>query len=248
MKIFINSLQEGRRIPCDCRINGSENKVCIIAHGFASSKESGTAQMMLEHLASMGIGGIAFDFPCHGESTAEFTALTVDNCLSDLRMVELYAKSLAKDAEICYFGSSFGAYITLCHICSREHEGREAFLRCAAVDMDHAFDDSWDVIENQLTELGYGIYDPGFGDGLKLSREFFESLRGRSVFDMELPDDFSVRMIHGLDDDVVAPEAAKEYASKVGCPIYLIPGTGHQINNEEGIETLLRETKTFFGR
>ena len=248
MKTFIPSSQAGRNIPCDCRISGNEKKVCIIAHGFASSKQSGTAQMMLDHLPSFGVGGIAFDFPCHGESGAEFGALTVDSCLSDMRAVELYAKTLAKDAEIVYFGSSFGAYITLCHLCSCEHEGKRAFLRCAAVDMDHAFDDVMDTIEGQLETLGYGIYDPGFGDGLKLSRGFFDSLKGRSVFDMELPAGAEIRMIHGLADDVVDPEAAKSYAAKIGCPIYLIPGTGHSIDNEEGISTLREKTAEFFGR
>lgn len=235
----------GRLIPCDLRLHGSEKKVCIIAHGFASSKESSTAQMLLDHLEKMGLGAVAFDFPCHGTSTADYTALTVDACLQDMAAVEAYIHEALPEAEICHFGSSYGAYMSLLRI-MQTGEGRCAFLRCAAVDMDHAFDDVMESIEAQIRQLGHAIYDPGFGPGLKLSPAFFESLKGRSVFEMELPEGTKIEMIHGLADPVVKVEAARAYAEKIGCRINLIPEADHSIATPEGISTLLERTEIFF--
>lgn len=235
----------GRLIPCDVRLHGSEQRVCIIAHGFASSKESSTAQMMLDHLEKMGLGAVAFDFPCHGTSTADYTALTVDACLQDMRAVENYVLEAAPGAEICHFGSSYGAYISLLRIIE-SGEPRRAFLRCAAVDMDHAFDDVMPAIEGQIAQMGYSIYDPGFGPGLKLTQEFFNTLRDRSVFEMELPEGARIEMIHGLADPVVKVESARAYAEKIGCRINLIPEADHSIATAEGISTLLERTEVFY--
>ena len=224
----------GRLIPCDVRLHGEEKRVCIIAHGFASSKESSTAQMLLDHLEKMGLGAVAFDFPCHGTSTADYKALTVDACLQDMAAVEAYVMEAVPEAEICHFGSSFGAYMSILRMVQVD-QPRRAFLRCAAVDMDHAFDDVADA-----------IYDPGFGPGLKLDPAFFDSLKGRSVFEMELPEGTAIEMIHGLADPVVKVESAKAYAEKIGCRINLIPEADHSIATPEGISTLLERTEVFF--
>ncbi|MDD6315811.1 MAG: alpha/beta fold hydrolase [Clostridia bacterium] len=236
----------GRQIPVEYRLPADARRVCIIAHGFASSKESATAQMMLDHLEKLGLGAFAFDFPCHGASSAPWQQLTVDACLADLRQVEAFARTRASEAEVCYFGSSFGAYITILHLCTDPGAGRRAFLRCAAVDMDHAFDHQAETIGCQLRQLGYALYDTGYGPQLRLSGAFFESLRGRSVFDLPLPPDARLEMIHGLSDDVVDPAAARAYAAAAGCRINLIPGADHRIATPEGIQTLLERTAYFF--
>lgn len=236
----------GRRIPVEYRLPADARRVCIIAHGFASSKASATAQMMLDHLEKLGLGAFAFDFPCHGESDAPWQQLTVDACLHDLRQVEAHVRALAPGAEICYFGSSFGAYITLLHLCGGTAAGRRAFLRCAAVDMDHAFDHLAETIGCQLRQLGYALYDTGYGPQLRLSAAFFDSLRGRSVFDLPLPEGARLEMIHGLCDDVVNPDHARAYAAHAGCRIDLIPEADHRIATDEGIQTLLERTAAFF--
>ena len=44
---------------------GSGDKVVIVAHGFASSKESPTVEMLAKELPEKGIGVAALDFPAH---------------------------------------------------------------------------------------------------------------------------------------------------------------------------------------
>ncbi len=63
---------------------GGGDKVVIVAHGFASSKESPTVEMLMKELPKKGISTAAMDFPAHGESPADGDFLTVENCVRDL--------------------------------------------------------------------------------------------------------------------------------------------------------------------
>jgi hypothetical protein len=55
--------------------------------------------------------------------------------------MEQIAAEKAPEAEICYFSSSFGAYITLIYLTTREHRGKKAFLRSAAVNMPDKYEE-----------------------------------------------------------------------------------------------------------
>ena len=70
-------------IPYIENLRGDEEQVVIIAHGFGSSMQSPTAQMVLENLPKVGIGAIAFDFPAHGASLVDGDTLSVANCIAD---------------------------------------------------------------------------------------------------------------------------------------------------------------------
>ncbi len=236
----------GCGIPADCTIRGDEKLLCVIMHGFASSRKSSTAQLMLEHCASLGAAAIAFDWPCHGDSVAPYTALTVDRCQSDLRAVERWAHERAPQAEVVYFGSSFGGYNALLHLCSGESLGKRAFLRSGAVNMNELLTLDTPGVREALAERGFWHYDAGFGDGLDLCEAFFTTLTANSPFALELPRGAEVWMLHGAEDTVIDPAAAQRYAAEKRCLLTLVPGTGHSIDSEQGIDALLRLTKSFF--
>lgn len=56
----------GYNIPCRHTIQGGESMVCLITHGFGSSKDSPTAQLLAGELPRHGIGTLALDLPAHG--------------------------------------------------------------------------------------------------------------------------------------------------------------------------------------
>ena len=236
----------GYMIPLDADIRGGEKLACIISHGFASSRKSTTAQMMMAHCRSMGMASVAFDWVCHGESRAHYSRLTVDACLDDLVAVERWISLQLPDAEIVYFGSSFGAYLDICHICSGRSLGRRAFLRSAAVDMDVSFGVKTPEVMAGLARDGYYKYDPGFGDGLKLCESFFDSLAARSAFNADLPGEARLFMVHGTCDEEVSPGSARRYAYEKGVPLVLVPGAGHGIETPEGLRDIKAFTRAFY--
>ena len=58
--------------------------VCLITHGFGSSKDSPTAQLLAGELPRHGIGTLALDLPAHGDSPVDGDALSIRHCLDDL--------------------------------------------------------------------------------------------------------------------------------------------------------------------
>ena len=108
--------REGYSIPVLYNISGEEPTVVLISHGFGSTKESPTVELMAKFLKKQGMGFLALDFPAHGESPVSGEAFTVDNCLSDLSSAEEKILTEAPEAKIFYFSSSFGGYINFTHL------------------------------------------------------------------------------------------------------------------------------------
>jgi len=57
-------------------------------------------------LPEHGIGGVAFDFPAHGDSPVNGDEMRIDGCIDDLKSIENMVKNEYPDSEIYYFGSS----------------------------------------------------------------------------------------------------------------------------------------------
>lgn len=85
----------GYNIPCRHTIQGGESMVCLITHGFGSSKDSPTAQLLAGELPRHGIGTLALDLPAHGDSPVDGDALSIRHCLDDLARAEARALELA---------------------------------------------------------------------------------------------------------------------------------------------------------
>ena len=53
-------------VPCVSEVPDGAKKIVIAVHGFTSSKESATVQMLLQRLPSAGLGVVGIDLPGHG--------------------------------------------------------------------------------------------------------------------------------------------------------------------------------------
>ena len=139
MKTLFLPGQNGYAIPLVHTLTGKEEKVCLLTHGFGSSKDSPTARLALAQFPAWGIGVAALDLPAHGESPVSGHFLRIENCLNDLAAVEAWIIGICPQAEILYFSSSFGAYLNLIYLARRPHKGTHSFLRSAAVGMPQLF-------------------------------------------------------------------------------------------------------------
>jgi pimeloyl-ACP methyl ester carboxylesterase len=236
----------GYTIPCIHTLSGNEDIVCIISHGFGSSKGSPTAQMMLEELPDNGIGAIAFDWPCHGESDAKDGQLRIKRCLDDLASVEEFVRDFSPNAEIVYFSSSFGAYINLIYISHRPHLGTKSFLRSAAVNMPELFDSISQENEMELQKYGYYTLDDGYIRPLHITQGFLDDLKQNDLFNIYQNGDVEVRMIHGDQDETISVLAAKRFATQFDIPITIVPGGDHRLSSEEAISKVLYESTMYY--
>lgn len=221
-------------IPCELIYPDEQKAFVIITHGFGSSKESQTAQMMLHDLSAKGFGAIAYDLPAHGTNAALDTPLTLENCMASLMTVESYIAERFLFPRIYYFSSSFGAYITLLSLAKNRHLGDKAFLRSAAVNMPELFTKDPDPeIIRELETSGSYMLDQAGPAPVRITRQFFEDLKANDLFAAadQIPfDDVEIMMAHGEKDMVIDPGAARRFSQENNVPLTMLEGEDHTLS------------------
>ena len=238
-------------IACLHNVTGGEKIVVIISHGFGSSKESPTAMTLAETLTSRGMGAFAYDFPGHGESPVSGEMLRIESCLDDLAAVEAHVRTLAPQAEIMYFSSSFGAYINLIYLAKRSHAGSRSFLRSAAVNMPGIFRErETPEITKQLEEQGYFIMDLDYVRPLKVTREFCHDLASNDVFSLYkqgiIKSRTQIAMIHGEADETASVKDARCFASQSGADLLIVEGGSHRLMDPGQMDLVMKTAMDFF--
>ena len=66
MENFTLEKADGHLVACVSEIPDHPKGIAIAVHGFTSSKESSTVQLLLRRLPEAGIGVIGIDLPAHG--------------------------------------------------------------------------------------------------------------------------------------------------------------------------------------
>ena len=205
MEKILLTKANGHEIPCIAEFPKDLKKLVIVVHGYDSSKESENAANLMRRLPRKGFGVLAYDQPGHGSAQAAAEELTVENCLDSLACVEDCLADRYPDTEICYFGSSFGAYILLIYLATRPHRGSRAFLRCAAVNFPELAEEAG-AEDTELMDL-FALYDRARPEGIRIA------------------------FAHGSADSTVKVEAAIEFTERFGYPLTVFPGEEHTISD-----------------
>ena len=203
MEKFVLTKNNGYKIPCIAEFPADLKKVVIVIHGYDSSKESMNVENLMEILPPKGFGVMAYDQPNHGSEEAAEEGLSIEACVDSLAKVEEYVAERFPEKEVCYFGSSFGAYILGIFLTTRPHRGHKAFMRCAAVNFP----------ELDLDERAKAI----------------EPVDLYALFDKARPEGVEIAFAHGEKDSSVPVAAAIDFAERYGYPITVFPGEEHPI-------------------
>ena len=240
MHNFTLTKSNSHKVACVEEIPDHAGMVAIAVHGFTSSKESPTVQMLLRRLPEAGIGVVGIDLPSHGMEDSYEEELRLSSCLDSIETAERYILAKYPSAQICYFGSSFGAYSTAMYISTRPHQGRRAFFRSAAVNMPSLFikDNMTEEEARQfalLEEQGYYMQGFGLGRPVKVTKGFIEDLASGDLFEIFDPDRYGphkIAMAHGAEDATIDPEAAARFAERFHIEETVFEGEGHSLCND----------------
>lgn len=236
--------RNGLPVPGWNGIDG-EKTVVIMAHGFGSAKEGFTPKFMNLGVKKAGMGFYGFDFPAHGDSPLDGDGLTVQRCIDSYQAAEQRVIELAPDAEICYFGSSFGAYMTVLYLAAEAHKGNKAFLRSAAIDMPQL---TWKIGAQRgmtFNQEGYCMLTD-YNRPLKLTKALCEDLEQHDPFACYQKGTAQLRMIHGELDSTASPVIARQFAEEKGAEFILFPGAEHRLMESGNPERALQLAIEFF--
>ncbi len=234
---------DGGRIPVLVSVPEGASRIILIVHGLSSSKDSESSTYYRDYFLGAGTsdsrtGVVVYDQPGHGTEEAAEENLSVKASLDSLGTVEAYISGRFPGADICYFCSSFGAYITGLYIRTRPHRGTRAFFRSGAVDFPVLITESPEAkpgSEAMRFMEKNGYYDLVSDDGksTRFTREFFNELLDENndlfkLYSESLPD-IPVAMAHGECDPVVSPASARRFSEEFGYPLRFFPGEGHSL-------------------
>lgn len=238
--------RHGYPIPIHNQYAG-QDQVVVVCHGFGSSKSSPMVQALHETLPKRGIGVVAFDFPSHGESPVWQEGLRVPYCIDDLEAVEAHVRALAPQAQVSYFGSSFGAYITLLRLARHPRPAAKAFLRSAAVTMPRLVE-QWATPEARaiLEKQGYFVPDWDYVREMRITQAFLDDLKAHDVFSAFRPGMAQIAMVHGALDDVAPAADARRFAQAVGARLLELPRGEHPLMGAGELDQVLEAALSFF--
>lgn len=236
------SKKDSHIVSCITEIPQDPKGIAIAVHGFSSSKEGATYQLLMERLSSAGYGVLALDLPGHGKEESAQELLRVSGALDSIETAEAYISYHYPEIPVFYFASSFGAWLTGLYISLRAHSGRHVFLRSAAVNMPELFIrkdlTEWEqhYIEDLKTQ-GYFDISMDQNASVRITKEMFEDFEKTDLFQLFAPDRFGahkILMVHGEADSVIDPAEAKRFAETFSLPLILFPEEGHSLNDHAG--------------
>jgi len=229
-------------VSCVKEVPEDPKGIVIAVHGFSSSKECSTYQLLLRRMPAAGFAVIGIDLPGHGFEESSRETLRIEGCKNSIEAAEKYAGSLLPGLPIYYFASSFGAYITGLYISTREHTGRKAFFRSAAVNMPSLFVKEKPTEQDQkllkdLEEKGYFEANVETGKPVRITREMYRDLETTDLFQIFNPNLYGrnqVMMAHGANDRTIDPNAARKFADQFRIPIHIFENEGHSLSDHPG--------------
>ena len=239
MEKFSIKKRDGNIVSCVKAIPAQPKGIVIAVHGFSSSKESPTTRMLLERLPDAGLGVICIDLPGHGTEESAKETLRISGALDSIEAAEQAALREVPGCEICYFASSFGAYLTGLYISTRDHAGRKVFWRSAAVNMSDFFrrkipPETQRQWLKDLETKGYFDTNMDLHKPVRITKAMYDDLLQNDLFERFDRTRFGthrILMAHGREDAVIDPEAAASFAAGFRIPVVWFPGEGHSLSN-----------------
>lgn len=238
MKSFKLTKNNGAVVPCLSLVPEGAEDIVIMIHGFGSRKDCATAGLLFRRMPPAGFGVVTYDQPAHGPDEARDEPLLIANCLASLAAVENEVAAQYPNARIHYFGSSFGAYITVLCLSGFPHRGHDAFLRSAAVNMPRLLLGEPGAVPDpaalaEIQQNGFILSDVG-PDAVRIPPGFLEELAENDLaerFTHRRYDDFRLAMVHGEKDSTIRLPFAREFAARFDIPLTVIPDEEHTLSD-----------------
>ncbi len=229
-------------VSCLTEIPDKPKGIVIAVHGFSSSKECATYEMLFRRLPASGYALLGIDLPGHGFEESLQETLRIEGCKNSIEAAEQYAAGLCPGLPVNYFASSFGAYLTGLYVSTRPHLGRKAFFRSAAVNMPELFvkknpEEQDRKILAELEKQGYFDANIETSRPVRITRDMYRDFEMNDLFQLFDPSAYggtSVRMVHGAQDSVISPKAAERFAARYHIPLTFFENEGHSLSDHPG--------------
>ncbi|BBN05237.1 uncharacterized protein MPTK1_3g11480 [Marchantia polymorpha subsp. ruderalis] len=225
--------QDGEKLVGVIDDTGSK-ELCVLCHGFRSSKKSTTLGVVASTLVTAGFSSFRFDFSGNGESEGEFAYGNYWKEVEDLRAVIEYWRSQGREITaiighskggnvVLLYASKYGDVSTVVNVSGRFDLNIGQLERFGEAGMKTLEQEGFLDVKDKAGNVEY--------------RVTLKSLEDRLSTDMDgaskaISKDCRVLTVHGSQDEIVKIENAHDFAKRIpNHTLRVFDGAGH---NYEG--------------
>ena len=247
MKEYFTITKDGHTVFCRICRNKKVRRVILCGHGFAGSKDSGSADQLASRVLKKchDAAIVSFDWPAHGNDENAQQDLSLS--MKYIRIVTDYIRNQFQPEKLSGFGVSFGGYQFLKYISEYGSPFDKAVFRCPAVIM-------YDVLTKtimtpeQMKQCEKGdTVQAGFANQVPVSREFLQELHDCDITKRDYTKYAGdMLIIHGTADEIVPFAAVQKFADDNRIRLIASEGTDHRFTDPAAMDLAAEKVIEFF--
>ena len=224
---------------------GEIRRIVLGVHGIGGSATDAIQEGIAEEMALFYAVTLRFDFPAHGASPMDSTALTLENCKNSLLAVARFAREKYPQVEdLCIFATGFGAYVTLlCLDALVELPGRvKLVIQTPSVRMDQTILAMKGVTEQTLRAVDAVTF--GAERPFDVTYGFYKELRAHPAL-AEYP--IPMLILQGEEDSFIPMSQIQQlHEWNEDSKLVIIPGASHRFLEPGAWDMVLDLTRDWF--
>jgi hypothetical protein len=227
----------------------------VACHGFLSSKNSLTNNLLADRLERDGLACFRFDFSGHGDSEGDLSEISLARGVDDLKsaLETVIGQRVIDEARIGLFGSSFGGNVVLWHI-ARDERIMAAALKAPVSDLaallekQAGSDRIREWRERGWAEIG-DLAAPN-SRTYRFDYTLYAGARALDTYELAARIRCPVLIIHGDQDEVVPLEQSVRLAERIGqgARLSVMAGAGHTFANEGELQGVIEQAAGHLGQ
>lgn len=221
------------------RVRG-EGPTILWLGGFLSDMTGSKITRLTEEARECGWDFLCFDYFAHGETGGDFNAARVGRWFGNA----LAALDHLTEGPVVAVGSSMGGHMLALLMKARPERIQAAGFLAPAADFATALMLASLSPEDRRQLEVSGVYMmPGYDRPVPLSQAFFDEAAHHEVLNAAIPFDGPVRILHGMQDDVVPWRHGLRLLEMVTTPdahIHLIKDGDHRLSRPQDLDLLVQ--------
>jgi len=204
-----------------------DGRIVIMAHGFASSKDSKTYTTLEGSINELGIATFRFDFWARGESEGNFAEVTISGGVDDVLQAIEFVKEKGF-SRIGIFGNSYGG---ISSVLAASKSIELEFLILSSAVADYVDQKNYTLTKDQLAEWkekGFRMHSDSKDHSDRLNYTMLEDAKNNIAYDIADKVKIPVLLIHGdKDEDVPVQHSKKMHKLLPNSKLELVKGANH---------------------
>lgn len=202
-----------------------DNQIIISVHGDLSNKEDTIIKLLAKNAIPKDYQVLSFDLPGHGERKDDEYECNPQNCISDLRAVYAYARSLS--ADITLFACSIGAYFSL--LAYYRSAIRKSLFLSPVINMELVIQNMMDGFQIDEQRLREERKIP-LPIGKTLDWEYYIYVRQHPV---HFNPNSSISILYGSKDTLTPMEEINHFTEKYHAKLTVMENAEHYFHSDE---------------